>query len=72
MFNTFFALFSQGDQVRCFQRGARVLEPEGAFLLECFVPDIGRFDQGQSLRTISVGRQNAHTITVIRYWPRAR
>jgi len=54
VFNTFFALLEQGDQVRCFQAVARVLEPDGTFLLECFVPDPGRFDWGQSLRTISV------------------
>ena len=26
----------------------------GSFLLECFVPDIGRFDRGPSFRTISI------------------
>ena len=54
VFNTFFALLAQDDQVYCFQAVARVLEPEGTFLLECFVPDLCRFDRGQSLRTLRV------------------
>jgi SAM-dependent methyltransferase len=54
VFNTFFALLAQDDQVHCFQAVARVLEPEGTFLLECFVPDLCRFDRGQSLRTLRV------------------
>ncbi|HYZ99189.1 MAG TPA: class I SAM-dependent methyltransferase [Acidimicrobiales bacterium] len=51
VFNTFFNLPTQADQVRCFRRVADVLEPGGAFVLECFVPDPGRFDRGQSLQT---------------------
>lgn len=54
VFNTFFGLLTQEQQVRCFQRTAALLEPGGAFLLECFVPDVGRFDRGQSLRTVRV------------------
>jgi len=52
VFNTFFGLLTQDDQVTCFQNVARLLEPDGVFLLECFVPDVGRFDRGQSLRTV--------------------
>jgi SAM-dependent methyltransferase len=52
VFNTFFNLSTQADQVRCFRRVSDVLEPGGAFVLECFVPDVGRFDRGQSLRTL--------------------
>lgn len=47
VFNTFFALLTQDDQVRCFGNVADHLAPEGRFLLECFVPDLGRFDRGQ-------------------------
>lgn len=54
VFNTFFNLLTQRDQVSCFKRVASVLELGGAFVLECFVPDPGRYDRGQSLRTISV------------------
>ena len=54
VFNTIFGLPTQDRQVACFQRVGAVLEPGGCFLLECFVPDIGRFDRGQSFRTISI------------------
>ncbi len=55
VFNTFFGLPSQQQQVRCFSKVADLLEPDGVFLLECFIPDPGRFDRGQSLRTVRVG-----------------
>lgn len=51
VFNTFFALLTQEDQVNCFRSVAARLRPGGCFLLEAFVPDPGRFDQGQTLRT---------------------
>jgi SAM-dependent methyltransferase len=46
-FNTFFALLTAADQVRCFRNVASMLRPGGCFLLEAFVPDLGRFDRGQ-------------------------
>jgi hypothetical protein len=55
-FNTFFALLSQEDQLRCFGRVAARLVPGGRFLLEAFVPDLARFDRGQ--RT-----SNSHVLT---------
>jgi SAM-dependent methyltransferase len=58
VFNTFFALLSQEDQVRCFKAVAAALEPDGAFLLECFVPDPTRYDRGQSLRTMHLGDED--------------
>lgn len=54
VFNTLFGLLSQQAQVACFRRVAEVLQPEGAFLVECFVPDMARFDRGQALSAISV------------------
>lgn len=51
VFNTFFALPTQDEQVACFRKVADLLEPDGVFVLECSVPDLGRFDGGQSLRT---------------------
>ena len=47
VFNTLFALLTQRDQVRCFRNVASRLEPDGAFVLEAFVPDLTRFDRGQ-------------------------
>lgn len=50
-FNTFFALTSQAAQKQCFANVARQLGPGGTFVVEAFVPDIARFESGQSLRT---------------------
>jgi SAM-dependent methyltransferase len=54
VFNTFFALTTQEAQVRCFQASAQHLRDDGVFVLENFVPDLGRFDRGQRTDTISV------------------
>jgi SAM-dependent methyltransferase len=54
MFNTIFALLTQDAQIACFRRVADLLEPSGCFCLECFVPDLGRFNDAQSIRTVSV------------------
>jgi SAM-dependent methyltransferase len=55
LFNTFFALLSQDEQVRCFENVARHLSPDGAFVIEAFVPDLTRFDRRQTVRVVSVG-----------------
>lgn len=46
-FNTFFALSSQEEQVQCFRNVAAHLAPGGCFVIEAFVPDLGRFTGGQ-------------------------
>ena len=48
VFNTFFALTSQEEQVNCFRNVAARLAPGGCFLIEAFVPDLNRFHFGQS------------------------
>ena len=53
-FNTFFALTSQDEQVRCFANVAERLTPNGVFALEGFVPDLTRFRQHQSVNAITV------------------
>jgi SAM-dependent methyltransferase len=53
-FNTFFALPSQEDQLRCFGAVSTHLRPGGAFLIEAFVPDLSRFDRGQRLHAMDV------------------
>jgi SAM-dependent methyltransferase len=50
VFNTFFSLLTQDDQVRCFQAVADRLTPDGAFALELFVPDPTLHPGGQSAR----------------------
>mgnify|MGYP001442293445 CR=1 FL=1 len=49
VFNTFFALLTQEDQVRCFRNVAAHLSNDGVFVVEAFVPDLGRFDRNQRL-----------------------
>ena len=50
-FNTFFALLTQEEQVRCVRNVATRLSPGGVFAVEAFVPDMCRYDDsGQSLR----------------------
>jgi SAM-dependent methyltransferase len=44
VFNTLFSLTSQEEQTRCFRNVAAHLEPGGSFVIEAFVPDVGRFD----------------------------
>ena len=51
VFNTFFALLSQEDQVRCFSNVARRLREGGVFVIEAFVPDMTRWDRDQRLET---------------------
>lgn len=47
VFNTFFALSSQDEQVRCFRNVAKHLAPDGCFVIEAFVPNMKRFNGGQ-------------------------
>lgn len=55
VFNTFFALLTQDDQVGCFQAVERHLTPDGVFVIEAFVPDVSRFDRGQRVSAIAAG-----------------
>lgn len=54
VFNTFFALTSQRDQVTCFRNVAAHLDDGGVFVVEAFVPDLTRFDRGQRVDTSRV------------------
>jgi SAM-dependent methyltransferase len=54
VFNTFFALLTQDDQVRCFSHVAVHLDPGGAFVIESFVPDPSLFDRGQRVSATRV------------------
>lgn len=51
VFNTLFNLPSQARQVDCFRNVARVLEPGGLFVVECFIQDLTEFDRGQRVAT---------------------
>jgi SAM-dependent methyltransferase len=54
VFNTFFGLLSQEDQIRCFSGVARHLTVDGAFVIEAFVPDPSRFDRRQRVAALDV------------------
>lgn len=51
VFNTLFNLPDQSRQVDCFRNVAKVLEPGGVFVVECFVQDLTEFDRHQRLAT---------------------
>lgn len=55
VFNTFFALLTQDDQVRCFANVAAHLTPDGVFVVEGFFPDMTRYTRGQHTGTTSIG-----------------
>jgi SAM-dependent methyltransferase len=59
VFNTLFGLLSQARQAECFASVARVLEPGGMFVIECFVPDLARFDRDQRVQARSVTEDSA-------------
>jgi SAM-dependent methyltransferase len=59
VFNTLFGLLSQERQAACFRNVAPVLEPGGAFVIECFVPDLARFDRCQRVHTLAVTEDSA-------------
>lgn len=53
-FNTFFALLTQEEQIRCMETVARHLSPGGRFVIEAFVPDLARFVSNQTVRLVGV------------------
>ena len=59
VFNTLFGLLSQARQAECFTSVARVLDPGGMFVSECFVPDLARFDHDQRVQARSVTEDSA-------------
>jgi len=58
VFNTFFQLYAQDAQLRCFANVARHLEPGGRFVIHVFVPDTTRVESGDhvSVREVSLDR----------------
>ena len=66
VFNTLFGLLSQARQAECFGNVAHVLEPGGMFVIECFVPDLARFDHDQRVQARTV-TEDAAIIEVSRH-----
>ena len=71
VFNTFFALTSQDDQVRCFSNIASALHPKGCFVIEVFVPDETRWNKHQRVGVDSV-RLDSVALEVSRHDPVAQ
>lgn len=61
VFNTFFLLLTQEDQVRCFEGVSSVLAATGVFVVELFVPDLDRFAKYQPTL---VGSFNEHEVLI--------
>lgn len=59
VFNTFYSLQSQDQQIACLQSVSRHLAPGGRFVIEAFVPDLTRFVDNQSVRLIALSEQGA-------------
>ena len=59
VFNALFGLLRQARQAECFGNVARVLDPGGVFVIECFVPDLARFDRGQRVQARAVTEDSA-------------
>ena len=57
VFNTFFNLPGQDEQVRCLESVSRHLSADGHFVLEAFVPDLSRYVDFQSVRLIGISDQ---------------
>jgi len=66
IFNALFGLLTPARQAGCFRGVARVLDPGGVFVIECFVPDLARFDRGQCVRAVAVTEDSA-TLEVSRH-----
>jgi len=55
VFNSFFGLMTQNRQVECFANVSRSIDEGGRFVLECFVPDLVRYRDGnQTVRVIQM------------------
>jgi len=69
-FNTIFALLTQERQVDCFRNVADHLEPGGRFIMDCFVPDVRRFDsQNTRMGVSSIKSVEEHLYEMTVYEP---
>lgn len=59
VFNTFYALLTQEEQIRCFKNVSSHLTSDGVFVIEAFVPDLTRFTGGQAMRAIRLDHHEA-------------
>ncbi len=66
VYNTLFNLLDPDRQADCFRNVAKVLDADGAFVIECYVPDPARFDRGQRVEALAVTEDSA-TLEVYRH-----
>ena len=66
VFNTLFNVVDADRQAACFRNVARVLTPDGAFVVEAFVPDPADFDRDEQVQVRDVTEDSA-TIRLHRY-----
>jgi SAM-dependent methyltransferase len=66
IYNTLFSLPSQARQMKCFENVAAALEPDGLFVVECFVPDLTSIARGQRVSVVNV-TEGSVTIEFSRY-----
>ena len=59
-------LLTQEEQLRCFANAALRLAPDGAFVIEAFIPDLLRYDSNKEVRSVSMdsGRVQIDLATV--------
>lgn len=62
VFSTFYGLLTQEEQIHCFQSVADHLESKGLFAIEAFVPDLTRYQGGQSVRAAHLESQQSRLV----------
>lgn len=72
VFNTFFVLLSQDDQIRCFANVARRLRPGGVFVVEAFRPDPTQFDRGQRVNVAALDGDEFRLSAAVHDWATQR
>jgi SAM-dependent methyltransferase len=69
-FNTIFGLVDQRRQVDCFRNVRRALGEGGRFALECYVPDLRRFQEGnQAVRVLPTSRPERLRLNAALHFP---
>ncbi len=65
VFNTFFLLQTQEEQVRCFANVAAHLTPRGRFLVRAFVPDLSLIERGNAVSVREAGTDRVRLDTTV-------
>jgi SAM-dependent methyltransferase len=58
VYNTFYGLLTQDDQISCFKSVHNGLKNEGKFVIEAFVPDPARLVNGQNINISDIEKDN--------------